>query len=119
MYVGSVYVQNAEGKTALHIAIENQHPIISSLLLAHPNINLALRDKQSQTAFTAAMKVKSIKTAQIILSRQPAAAEQVTLGSRSRVVSGYCKVAQGQGRLVCVVERWKRAEFLACGSAEE
>lgn len=66
-----------DGKTPLHIAIENQHHSIISLLLSHPTLNLTLRDKQGLTPFAAAMITKSNKAAQAILDREPTAAEQV------------------------------------------
>ncbi|KAK6190601.1 hypothetical protein SNE40_002431 [Patella caerulea] len=69
-------VQDAEGKTPVHIAIENQHAVIISLLLAHPMIDLTIRDKTGQTPFSVAMATKNNKAAQAILNREPTAAEQ-------------------------------------------
>ncbi|XP_067130283.1 rabankyrin-5 [Centruroides vittatus] len=72
----NVNAQDAEGKTPIHVAIINQTPIIISLLLAHPSLNLSLRDKQGLTPFAAAMTIKNNKAAEAILSREPKAAEQ-------------------------------------------
>ena len=70
--------QDIDGKTPVHIAIENQHAVIISLLLAHPSIDLTLRDKNGLTPFAAAMTTRNNKAAQAILTREPTAAEQVT-----------------------------------------
>ncbi|XP_058788653.1 rabankyrin-5 [Phymastichus coffea] len=73
----NVNARDAEGKTPLHVAIENQHERITSLLLCHPNINLALRDKRAQSPFAAALSRRNNKAAQAILARLPSAAEQL------------------------------------------
>ncbi|XP_060560051.1 rabankyrin-5-like, partial [Ruditapes philippinarum] len=72
-----VNTQDVDGKTPVHIAIENQHTVIISLLLSHPNLDLNLRDKNGLTPFAAAMTTKNNKAAQSILNREPKAAEQV------------------------------------------
>ena len=36
---------DADGKSPIHIAIENSHPLIIALLMSHPAIDLTLRDK--------------------------------------------------------------------------
>ncbi|XP_021369516.1 rabankyrin-5-like isoform X1 [Mizuhopecten yessoensis] len=72
-----VNAQDTEGKTPIHIAIENQHPVIISLLLSHPSLDLTVRDKQGFTPFAAAMTTKNNKAAQAILNRESTAAEQV------------------------------------------
>lgn len=71
-------IQDAEGKTPIHLAIENQHPVIISLLLSHPSLNLTLKDKHGSTPFVAAMMTRNNKAAQAILDREPTAAEQVS-----------------------------------------
>ena len=71
-----VNVQDAEGKTPLHIAIANQHHLIIQLLLSHPNIKLDSRDKYGQTVFATAMSMKNNKAAKLILDRDPASAEK-------------------------------------------
>ena len=73
----SYYLQDAESKTPVHLAIENQHPVIISLVLAHPSLDLSIRDKQGLTPFAAAMTTKNNKAAQAILNRESNAAEQV------------------------------------------
>ncbi|XP_055996829.1 rabankyrin-5-like isoform X5 [Ostrea edulis] len=73
----NVNTKDAEGKTPIHIAIENQHAVIISLLLAHPGLDLTIRDRPGLTPFAAAMTTKNNKAAQAILNREPNAAEQV------------------------------------------
>ncbi|KAL3858016.1 hypothetical protein ACJMK2_012632 [Sinanodonta woodiana] len=73
----NVNSQDADGKMPLHIAIENQHHVIISLLLGHPKLDLTIRDKQGQTPFAAAMTTRNNKAAQSILNRETNAAEQV------------------------------------------
>jgi len=75
-----------DGKMPLHIAIENQHQTIISLLLSHPALNLTVRDKTGATPFAAAMAVKNIRAARAILDREPTAAEQVLIRSNVLVV---------------------------------
>lgn len=71
-----VNVRDAEGKTPVHVAIQNQHSQIISLLLCHPNIDLNKRDKKGLTPFATALTVRNNKAAQAILERLPKAAEQ-------------------------------------------
>jgi ankyrin repeat protein len=71
--------QDAEDKTPLHLAIENQHSVIISLLLSHPSLNLALKDRSGYSPFAAAMTTRNNKAAQAILDREPTAAEQVNI----------------------------------------
>lgn len=71
-----VNTRDAEGKTPVHVAIQNQHSQIISLLLCHPNIDLNKRDKKGLTPFAAALTVRNNKAAQAILERLPKAAEQ-------------------------------------------
>lgn len=72
-----VNAQDAEGKTPIHLAIENQHSVIISLLLSHPSLNLTIKDRSGHTPFAAAMTTRNNKAAQAILDREPTAAEQV------------------------------------------
>ncbi|KAH9525638.1 Ankyrin repeat and FYVE domain-containing protein 1 [Bulinus truncatus] len=72
-----VNAQDSEGKTPVHIAIENQFPVVISLLLSHPGLDLTARDKKNNTPFAAAMIKKDNRAAQAILNREPTAAEQV------------------------------------------
>ncbi|XP_041349199.1 rabankyrin-5-like [Gigantopelta aegis] len=76
-HAADVNAQDAEGKTPIHVAIQNQHTVIISLLLSHPNLNLTLRDKNGCTPFACAMMTRNNKAAQSILNREPTAAEQV------------------------------------------
>jgi rabankyrin-5 len=79
-------LQDVDGKTPLHIAIENQHFAIISLLLSHPALNLNTRDRLGLTPFAAAMGTKNNKAAQAILDREPTAAEQVRCSDRSETM---------------------------------
>ncbi|CAK9807015.1 Ankfy1 [Anthophora quadrimaculata] len=71
-----VNARDAEGKTPVHVAIQNQHSQIISLLLCHPNIDLNKRDKKGLTPFATALTFRNNKAAQAILERLPKAAEQ-------------------------------------------
>lgn len=73
----NVNTQDAEGRTPIHIAISNQHPVIIQLLISHPDIRLSVRDRQGMTPFACAMTYKNNKAAETILKREPGAAEQV------------------------------------------
>lgn len=73
----NVNSRDSDGKTPLHIAIENQHPEIISLLLSHPSTDLTLRDKHGLSPFATSLTVRNNKAAQAILDRLPTAAEQV------------------------------------------
>jgi rabankyrin-5 len=66
----------------LHVAIQNQHEDIISLLLKHPTIDLKVRDKTGNTPFATALAVRNHKAAERILDRMPNAAEQ--MDSRGR-----------------------------------
>ncbi|KAL0267274.1 UNVERIFIED_CONTAM: hypothetical protein PYX00_009592 [Menopon gallinae] len=67
---------DAEEKTPLHIAIQNQHKDIIALLLCHPGLDLTLRDNSGLTPFAAALTYRNNKAAQAILEKLPTAAEQ-------------------------------------------
>ncbi|XP_076282442.1 rabankyrin-5 [Lasioglossum baleicum] len=71
-----VNARDADGKTPVHVAIQNQHSQIISLLLCHPNIDLNKRDKKGLTPFATALTFRNNKAAQSILERLPKAAEQ-------------------------------------------
>ncbi|KAJ0173068.1 hypothetical protein K1T71_011244 [Dendrolimus kikuchii] len=75
--------KDAEGKTPLHIAIENQHAAIISLLLSQPNIDLSVRDNKGVSPFAAALTARNNKAAQAILEKNPSAAEQVDKKGRN------------------------------------
>lgn len=72
----NVNAKDAEGKTPLHVAIQNQHPAIISLLLCHPRLDLSARDKARLTPFATALTCRNNKAAQAILDKLPTAAEQ-------------------------------------------
>ncbi|XP_034934332.1 histone-lysine N-methyltransferase SETD1A-like [Chelonus insularis] len=72
----NVNARDSEGKTPIHIAIQNQHAQIISLLLCHPNLDLSLRDKKGLSPFATALTVRNNKAAQAILEKLPSAAEQ-------------------------------------------
>ena len=63
--------------TPLHIAIINQHTPIIQLLINAANLDLSIRNKQNQTPFACSMIVKNNEAANLILKREPRAAEQV------------------------------------------
>ncbi|KAJ1524187.1 hypothetical protein ONE63_010710 [Megalurothrips usitatus] len=72
----NVNAKDVNGHTPLHIAIQNQHPPIITLLLCHPSIDLSIRDKTGLSPFAAALTVRNHKAAQAILDKMPNAAEQ-------------------------------------------
>ncbi|CAL7948855.1 unnamed protein product [Xylocopa violacea] len=71
-----VNARDVEGKTPVHVAIQNQHSQIISLLLCHPSIDLNKRDKKGLTPFATALTFRNNKAAQAILEKLPKAAEQ-------------------------------------------
>lgn len=75
----NVNSRDADNKTPLHMAIENQHPEIISLLLSVPEIDLSLRDKSGLSPFATALTFRNNKAAQAILDKLPSAAEQVII----------------------------------------
>ncbi|XP_052858188.1 rabankyrin-5 isoform X1 [Drosophila gunungcola] len=79
----NVNVMNAENKSPLHVAIENQHEEIISVLLCHPTIELKHRDRSGNTPFAAALGIRNHKAALRILDRFPSAAEQIDQRGRN------------------------------------
>ena len=67
--------------------------MIISLLLAHPSLDLTLRDKNGLTPFAAAMTTRNNKAAQAILNREPTAAEQV---SYTETLTGAVELVEHQ-----------------------
>ncbi len=61
----------------MHVAIINQHTAIINLLINAPNLDLSIRNKQNQTPFACSMVAKNNEAANLILKREPRAAEQV------------------------------------------
>ncbi|XP_056639998.1 rabankyrin-5 [Diorhabda sublineata] len=72
----NVNIRDAENKTPLHIAIENNQDEIISLLISVPEIDLSLRDKSGLSPFATALTYRNNKAAQAILDKLPNAAEQ-------------------------------------------
>ncbi|KAG8238894.1 hypothetical protein J437_LFUL015179 [Ladona fulva] len=72
----NINAKDSEGKTPLHVAIENSHHSITCLLLCHPGLDLSIRDKSSLTPFASAMSCKNERAARAILDKMPTAAEQ-------------------------------------------
>lgn len=79
----NVNALNYENKTPLHLAIQNQHETIISVLLKHPSIDMKIRDKQGNTPFATALTVRNHKAAEKILDRMPNAAEQIDSRGRN------------------------------------
>ncbi|GLH03966.1 LOW QUALITY PROTEIN: Poly [ADP-ribose] polymerase tankyrase, partial [Gryllus bimaculatus] len=69
--------RDADGRTPLHAAVRAHHAAIISLLLCHPGLDLAVRDRAGLTPFATALTVRNPRAAQAILDRLPSAAEQV------------------------------------------
>ncbi|CAG9104276.1 unnamed protein product [Plutella xylostella] len=78
-----INARDAEGKTPLHIAIENQHAGIISLVLSQPGLDLSIRDNRGVTPFAAALLAKNNKAAEAVLEKNPNAAEQVDKKGRN------------------------------------
>ncbi|XP_030757368.1 rabankyrin-5 [Sitophilus oryzae] len=75
----NVNARDAELKTPLHVAIENQNDEIISLLLSVPEIDLTLWDKSGLSPFAAALTSRNHKAAQAIVDKLPSAPEQFDL----------------------------------------
>ncbi|CAF3943262.1 unnamed protein product [Adineta steineri] len=69
--------KDSEGNTPLHVAIINQHINIINLLIRAPNLDLSIRNKQNQTSFACSIVSKNNEAANLILKREPNAAEQI------------------------------------------
>lgn len=99
--------KDAENKTPLHYAIENQHPTIITLLLSVPEINLSLRDKSGLTPFATALTFRNNKAAQSILDKMPSAAEQV----RKFEIQAFTQLVPVQVTLFLFLVRCERSEL--------
>ncbi|CAF3851561.1 unnamed protein product, partial [Rotaria sp. Silwood2] len=69
--------KDAEGNTPLHVAIINQHITIINLLILAPSLDLSIRNKQNQTPFACSIVSKNNEAANLILKREPKAADQL------------------------------------------
>ncbi|CAF3694746.1 unnamed protein product [Rotaria socialis] len=76
-YHADINKKDAEANTPLHVAIINQHTAIINLLLNAPSLDLTIRNKQNQTPFACSMVAKNNEAANLILKREPRAAEQL------------------------------------------
>jgi len=76
-YHADINKKDNEGNTPVHIAIINQHLNIINLLIRAPKIDLSIRNKQNQTAFACSIVSKNNEAANLILKREPKAADQV------------------------------------------
>ena len=63
--------KDAQGKTALHHAIENGHLSVVKILLARNNININLTDHQGRTALHVAVLNNNIEIVKILLEKNP------------------------------------------------
>lgn len=70
-------LQDSSGCTALHVSIQTRHPMCSHMLVAHPSLDLTVRNKADSTAFASALQVRDNDVGKAILEREPNAAEQV------------------------------------------
>lgn len=66
-----------EGKTPLHVAIEQHQAGLVQLLLRQPSIDLYAVDRTQKTPFATALLVKNNKAAAAVLEKDPSVAEQV------------------------------------------
>lgn len=71
-----VNAQDSEGRSPIHIAITTKNPIITHILLSHPEVNFSLKDRLGQTPFVVAMNCRDNEASAAILAREPSAAEQ-------------------------------------------
>lgn len=69
--------QDSEGRSPIHIAITSKHPIVTRLLLSHPELDMNVTDRSGQTPFAVALRTRDHDAAKAILAREPGAAEQV------------------------------------------
>ena len=71
------HLQDSESRSPIHIAITSKHPIVTRLLLSHPELNMNVTDRSGQTPFAVALRTRDHEAAGAILAREPGAAEQV------------------------------------------
>lgn len=68
---------DVEGKTPLHIAVENHHTGLVTVLLQQSTVDLYAMDRSGRTAFAIALAVKNNKAASAIRAKDASVAEQV------------------------------------------
>ncbi|KZS21164.1 Rabankyrin-5 [Daphnia magna] len=68
--------RDVEGKTPLHVAIEQHQAGLVQLLLRQPTIDLYAVDRTQKTPFATALLVKNNKAAAAVLEKDPSVAEQ-------------------------------------------
>ena len=66
-----------DGKTPLHVAVEQHQAGVVQLLLRQPGVDLFAADRQQKTPFATALLVKNNQAAVTILEKDPSVAEQV------------------------------------------
>ena len=59
------------------MSIKTKNTMCSHLLLAHPSLDLTIRNKANSTVFASALEAKDNEIGKAILQRDPSAAEQV------------------------------------------
>lgn len=72
----NVNSKDSESRSPIHIAITSKHPIVTRLLLSHPELNMNVTDRSGQTPFAVALRTRDHEAAGAILAREPGAAEQ-------------------------------------------
>ena len=72
-------MQDSSGNTALHVSIQTRQPQCSHLLLAHPSLDLTVRNKAECTVFASALEMRDNEVGRAILQREPSVAEQVCM----------------------------------------
>lgn len=72
-----LYIQDSSGNTGLHVSIKTKNSLCSHLLLAHPSLDLTIRNKADSTVFASALEARDNEIGKAILQREPSAAEQV------------------------------------------
>ena len=82
-------LQDAAGRTPIHMAIENQHAGIISRLMSSSLLNISIADSNGQTPFACALTTRNVAAARAILTAEPTAADQVFLkGTHGLVFAG-------------------------------
>uniref|UniRef100_A0A6P8I0Z8 Rabankyrin-5-like n=1 Tax=Actinia tenebrosa TaxID=6105 RepID=A0A6P8I0Z8_ACTTE len=72
----NVNSKDSEGRAPIHIAINTNHPIVTRLLLSHPELDMTAKDRSGKTPFAVALNTRNHEAAAAILARELGAAEQ-------------------------------------------